>query len=109
MALVINVPTTDPTGGQDYSAGVYVLFDTRLYAGNTDVLFSLRYYRSKADSDAGKAEVSAPSNCDLTGVKITGMSPSDYFALNASGLHDLVKDKLEEFVGVGNVSIDLGA
>ena len=108
MALTINVTTTDPTGGPDYASGIHVLFDTRLFAGSTDVLFVLHYYRSKVDFEAGKSEISAPSNCNLTSVLIKGISLEDYFELNAVTLHDLVKDKLEELVGVGNVSIDLG-
>ena len=107
MAIIIDVETIDPTGGPNLPSGVFITFDTKLYAGTTNVHFMLYYYRSKAAFLASKQRISAPTDCNLLSFEKRNIDPSVYIALNATSLHDIVRDEIETYIGTGNASIDL--
>lgn len=103
MSLTINAPLTTKDGGS-VASGSYVEYDTYFPADSFQYNVTITMWRDQTAKDNNLANIRPVEIRQLYFETI--LSSEDFAALTLSAVNTSVKDYLETFVGVGNVSIN---
>lgn len=104
MALIINTGLTTTDGGT-VESGSYLIFSTSFPARGLNYSIEMRIYRSLAALDAGLTPLRVVEIPEYYYTR--QLNEQDFMNLTPVVIHNHVKEYVEQYVGVGNVTIIL--